>query len=293
MPKRNNNLFQTQSDDFNDNNVFNDGTEGRMVPVGYFNKGPNSMANPSEVNTTSRLSDNNIVSTIGFPKLNNTIRTETLYSIKSQANNSPHARIMQTIEKRKKKKHVNPMVTNSPVNKPTHALPPRSKHVTHTKNFKPKGGRNTEGNNSKQHYEITTIVEDDESSTQHFTRTQQRSMQEGSGYAKQNGRYKSLNPDLEKVAHNTSQRQLLDDNEHFHNSSQNRQSNNFEASSSPNRKHHMSSNSRLTDNKTEEAISSQKHNVSKSGLPKLGGNIPGFTTTNGTFTPYTYSVSQL
>ena len=30
----------------------------------------------------------------------------------------------------------------------------------------------------------------------------------------------------------------------------------------------------------------------KSSLPKVGGKIPGFTTKDGTFKPYTYSVGR-
>jgi len=199
---------------------------------------------------------------------------------------------MQTLEKRKKKKHVNPMVNSSPDAKPSRALPPRSKYVNPAKSSKPKATRNTNGNHSKQYYEITTIVEDDESSTQHFTRTQQTSMQQAAGYGKPNGRYKSLNPDLERVANNTSHQDLLVEQEYFRNGSQRRANNQFEGVASPSSKHHQNSSHNLSSSKTEEAIGSQKYIGSKAGLPKLGGNIPGFTTQNGTFTPYTYSVSQ-
>lgn len=81
-----NNFFRTSSEDLEEYNSLRDSEPmGRkLVPVGYFdqdNKGHNS---PSQANTTSRYNDGKMVHSVEFPKLNKTIRSETLYSLKSQ-----------------------------------------------------------------------------------------------------------------------------------------------------------------------------------------------------------------
>lgn len=102
--KRNNNFMHTSSEDMHRADpIYEHNREQRMVPMGYFEKSPNTMSSLGEVNTTSRHKQNKIINSVEFPQLNKTLRTETLYSLKSQQNASPHARIMQTLEKKKKK----------------------------------------------------------------------------------------------------------------------------------------------------------------------------------------------
>lgn len=102
--KRNNNFIQTSSEDMHrPDPIYEATSEQRMVPMGYFDRSPNTMSNLGDANTTSRHQQNKIINSVEFPQLNKTLRTETLYSLKSQQNASPHARIMQTLEKRKKK----------------------------------------------------------------------------------------------------------------------------------------------------------------------------------------------
>lgn len=81
-PTMNNNLFKSTSDGFDDENSVFDVHDRKLVPMGYFDKSPNTV---SEINTTSRFNENRMA-TIELPMLHNTLRTETLYSIKSMQN---------------------------------------------------------------------------------------------------------------------------------------------------------------------------------------------------------------
>lgn len=183
---KSNNFLNTKTDDMTTDLSFKDPTlERKLVPLGYFDRSPNTVASPSDLNTTSRYSENKIASSVEFPHLNRTLRTETLYSLKSQQNTSPHARIMQTLEKKKINKAVKKLPDSNQnvrshenliqINKKIKSVPV-AKNANVTRNAH---------NNTKQYYEITTIDEDDESSTQQqFYNNEHPSVHPSNGYAK-------------------------------------------------------------------------------------------------------------
>lgn len=183
---RSNNFLNTRTDDISSELSFKDPTlERKLVPLGYFDRSPNTVASPSDLNTTSRYSENKIVSSVEFPNLNRTLRTETLYSLKSQQNISPHARIIQTLEKHKKTKAVKTMPDSNQNVRSHENLIQISKKIKSVPIPQNANATRNMHNNTKPHYEITTIDEDDESSTQQqFYNNEQQSVQQSSGYAK-------------------------------------------------------------------------------------------------------------
>lgn len=63
-------------------------------------------------------------------------------------------------------------------------------------------------NNTKNFYEITTIEEDDESSTQNQLQAHHVPHSRGMSHNKQNNRYKNMNSDLDRVVRNTERTQV-------------------------------------------------------------------------------------
>ena len=192
--KRNNNYFQNiNNDDINDDLSLNDGENTKIVAFGYFDRKNTNFGATSQANTTLRYNENKVANSVEFPKLNKTNYTETLYSLKSQNNASPHDRIMKTLEKKNKKKNKNNSMSENENNV-------RSQELAIYKEVNPKQqplkdvrqGRNNL-TNQKKFYEITTIEEDDES----FSSTNYRNI----GLGKKRGieRYKHINSDLDKV----------------------------------------------------------------------------------------------
>ena len=98
--QKNKNFFRNNTDDLTSESSFHDPTiERKMVPIGYFERTESSFGTPNDVNTAHRNADNKVANSVEFPQLNRTLKTETLYSIKSQQNSSPHARMAQSMEK--------------------------------------------------------------------------------------------------------------------------------------------------------------------------------------------------
>lgn len=265
---RNNNFMNTRTDMGDSRDGQND---SRLVPMGYFEKIPNT-GSVSEVHTSTRFNENKIVSNIELPKLNKTIRSETLYSLKSQQNSSPHARIMQTLEKRKKKKAVMPD-SNMNIKSQDNLIKPKKTSPMLSKN---RANRNNH-NNTKQFYEITTIEE--ESTSQNFNQSGKKST-----YGKkQNNRYQSLNPDLSR---DMGRNYDMEKSEHKRNVSLSKPSSELDHEA----ENHQYSMGAATYDQNERKQEVKKSPI-KPLLPRLGGRIDGITTKNGTFKPYTYSVS--
>jgi hypothetical protein len=201
---------------------------------------------------------------------------------------------LQTLERRKKKttKPVTETVQNTK-SFDTLSKNDKFKHVPKAK----KPSRNqARGSNTKQFYEITTIKEDDESSNQTLNKLQAQNgyeaqksnpiVHEQMGYAKrQNNRYKSLNSDLQRVSNNSPPQNQLVQKEYMRNSSQRRVED-------PNNimKPNVSTMSVPIKNNLKNF---KQMGGAKSSLPKVGGRIPGYTTKDGTFKPYTYSVGWM
>lgn len=196
---------------------------------------------------------------------------------------------MQTLEKRKKKS-VKPVPETVQNTKSFDTLSKKDK-FKHVPKAKKPSRNQVRGNNTKQFYEITTIEEDDESSNQTLNKLSaqnelhnaQPTVHEPIGYAKrQNNRYKSLNSDLQRVSHNGPPSNQLVDKEHMRNSSQRR-------IDDPNKigKPNVSAMDAAAENNLKNY---KQMGSAKSSLPKVGGKIPGVTTKDGTFKPYTYSV---
>ena len=273
---RNNGFFRT-SQNSDEGMALDPENEQRMVPVGYFDRPPNTIANPSVVNSTGRYTENRMVSQVELPQLRKTIRSETLYSLKS-TEGSPHQRMMQSLEKRKKRKPKKPV---EPEVESLKSAPKGSKYGKI-----PKYGGSVTRNNvakAKPSYEITTIKEDDENTTlDNSKKLDSRSAK------KHNNRYNSMNPDLNRVmARNAAHHSSLTDHEYRKNVSPNRD--HFDAEEKqiyPNSSMQYSVDNRM------QGPSSDRQGKPTIGLPRLGGKIPGMTTKNGTFKPYTYSVSE-
>ena len=77
--------------------------ENRLVSLNHFDKTDNKFLVPSSQNSLHHYSDAKVSSSVEFPQLNRTMKSETLYSLKSQKNCSPHSRIMQGVERKIKK----------------------------------------------------------------------------------------------------------------------------------------------------------------------------------------------
>jgi hypothetical protein len=162
--RRNNNFFKANTDDLVHEASFQDPNDHKIVTMGYFDKNDSGFASPSQANTTSRYNDNRVMNSVEFPMLNKTNYTETLYSLKSQSNTSPHDRIMQTIERRKRKKGATKSMAENDSNNIKSQELAVYKDVKNKPSIKQRGHkRNHEATNQKQFYEITTIEEDDES----------------------------------------------------------------------------------------------------------------------------------
>jgi len=100
---RNNNFFKSNSEDLSYDMSSQEITNRKLVPIGYFDQSPGTISSVSQAHTSTRYNENIVSNSIEFPKLNRTIHSETLYSLKSQDNKSPHDRIMRSLEKQKKK----------------------------------------------------------------------------------------------------------------------------------------------------------------------------------------------
>ena len=98
--RKNKNFFRNNTDDLTSESSFHDLTlERKIVPLGYFERTESSFGNPNEINSAHRYTDSKVSNSVEFPQLNRTLKTETLYSIKSQQNSSPHSRMVQSMEK--------------------------------------------------------------------------------------------------------------------------------------------------------------------------------------------------
>jgi hypothetical protein len=98
--QKNKNFFKNNTDDLTSESDFHDPTlERKLVPMGYFERTESSFGNPNETNNAHRYTDNKVSNSVEFPQLNRTLKTETLYSIKSHQNASPHSRMVQSMEK--------------------------------------------------------------------------------------------------------------------------------------------------------------------------------------------------
>lgn len=233
----------------------------------------------NEFNVTSRHPENAILSPIELPKLNKTIRSETLYSLKSQKNVSPHARMMQSLEKRKKKEKPVPVPDSVQSVRSHESLVPTKYPV----NFKDATSRNL--NNSNKIYEITTIDEREETSSQNMTqRPPKMSNSYAGGYAKNSKRYKHMNPDLKNIINNGTGMKSLKHTGLKKNLSPNR--NHLETHKNISKSALEPSDIRIQEGET--LYSPPK----KSKLPKIQEKIAGITTQNGTFKPYSLSVSN-
>lgn len=233
----------------------------------------------NEFNVTSRHPENAILSPIELPKLHKTIRSETLYSIKSQKNTSPHARMMQSIEKKRKKEKPVPVPESVQSVRSHESLMPTKYPV----NVKDVTSRNL--NNSNKIYEITTIDEREETSSQNMTqRAPKMSNSYAGGYAKNSKRYRHMNPDLKNIIDNGTGLKNLKHTGLKKNLSPNR--NHLEAHKNVSRSALEPSD--YTIQEKEPTYSSPK----KSKLPKIHEKIAGITTQNGTFKPYSLSVRK-
>lgn len=96
----NNQMLKIKADKISQDISYQESEDSELVPFGYFNKNQDSFGSPVHAYSTSRHDDNRITSSIEFPQLNKTIRSETLYSLKSQTNASPHDRIMKSLQRR-------------------------------------------------------------------------------------------------------------------------------------------------------------------------------------------------
>ena len=161
--------------------------ETQMVPMGYFEH--QSYSN-NGLNSTARQPDNSMLSNSILPKLNKTIRNETLYSIKSKTNSSPHARMMKSLQKISKKKP-------NPIPSTVNSFQDQD-NLKKTKFDKNKQETSIKEFNSNKYYEITTIEEDEEASTQNLEHTQKSKMNRSqpSDHQKKNKRYESMDPEL-------------------------------------------------------------------------------------------------
>lgn len=286
--QRNNNFFR--STDYVDGAepYFEHVNENKLVPMGYFERSPNSMGPISELNSTSRYTENRIVSHTEFPKLNKTIRSETLYSLKSQLNSSPHSRILQSLEKRKKK--------------PKMPIPETSDNMREGQNraqannipkYKPKNGTRNKHNNSKQFYEITTIEEGEETSTQDFNNSQRVSgaLANSKSVQKHNYRYNSMNAESgrHENRHDVQHASMTDPE---HNRSINHKNKEYDQNYMEKAKggYAKAHGNNTVDLRNQQAESERLKNL-KPVLPKIKAKIPGITTQNGSFKPYTYTVT--
>lgn len=270
--QRNNNFLKTNSEDMNpESTLYEPGMGKHMVPLGYFDRSPQTFNANSEQNVTSRLTDNKIVSSVEFPNLHKTLRTETLYSLKSQQNTSPHARILQTLEKNKKNKIPKP-VPNTSLSTVNKESIKKNKSMTQV-NKKDKKATRNESNNTKQYYEITTIEEDEENSTQNQFNKMQSSQAPTKGYAQmyQNSRYNSVNNDINEVIHPTERdHNSMTDPEQRRNASQRPRGETMPE------KHNQQA-LRESQSKRDDKINPNQ-GIAKPLLPKLARKIDGVTT---------------
>jgi hypothetical protein len=254
-----------------------------MVPLGYYENLGNSNRSGSDINSsvagqnyTSRVAENRLMTNTEFPKLNKTITSETIYSLKSAGNSSPHSRILQSLDKLKQKpKKVIPQVNEMMRESPSQKVP-KYKPTQFTRNKNP---------NTKQSYEITTIDESEENSTKGLTKNQKASGRIGvsKSKAKHNHRYNSMNPDVGrqiKVNDIDIPRTSPSETEHHQNNLKKVRGTIETSPMNNNTLDHRL----LQDNEKLQNIRPVLPTI-KSNL-----NIPGMTTQNGTFVPYTYTV---
>jgi hypothetical protein len=260
-----------------------------MVPLGYYENVGNSNRSGSDINSsvaghnyTSRDAENRLMTNTEFPKLNKTITSETLYSLKSAGNRSPHSRILQSLDKLKKKpKKVTPETNNMIRESPSQKEP----IVKNIPKYKPTQFTRNKNHKTKQSYQITTIDESEENSTKGLTKNQKASGRIGisKSIVKHNHRYKSMNPDVGRQEINSDidiPRTSPSETEYHQN--------NFKKVRGSIENSPMNSNTLdhriLRDSETLQNIRPVLPTI-KSNL-----NIPGMTTQNGTFVPYTYTV---
>lgn len=161
--QRNNNYFKMNEPENAKNESFEDPESLKLVPVGYFGKPAGGLESPSQANTTSRYNDNRVMNSVEFPQLNKTNYTETMYSLKSQSSVSPHDRIMQTLERKKRKKNTKSMAENEFNVKSQELTVYKEPHNTQPGYGQQRSHKRNKDKNQKQFYEITTIEEDEES----------------------------------------------------------------------------------------------------------------------------------
>jgi hypothetical protein len=290
--QRNNNFFRSTNNIDKQETYYDDMNENKLVPTGYFERSPNSMGPVSDLNSTSRYTENRIVSHTEFPKLNKTIRTETLYSIKSQLNSSPHSRILQSLEKRKKKPKMSIPDTNDNLKEGQGQNRALANNIP---KYKPKNATRNKHNNSKQFYEITTIEEGEETSTQDFNKSQRVSgaMANSKSVQKHNYRYNSMDEEggRHENRHDIPHASMTDPE---HNRSINQKNKNFDQNYMNKAKggYAKASSNNTVDLRNQQAESERLKNL-KPVLPKIRAKIPGITTQNGSFKPYTYTVRVL
>jgi hypothetical protein len=260
-----------------------------MVTLGYYENPENSHRSGSNINSsvagynyTSRDAENRLMTNTEFPKLNKTITSETLYSLKSAANSSPHSRILQSLDKLKKKPKKLTLETHNMMRESPSQKEPIAKNIP---KYNPTQYNRNKNNNSKQSYEITTIEESEENSTKGLPKNQKTPARMGisKSLVKHNHKYNSINPDVGRQVQNID----VDI-----------------PSTSPSETEHHQNNFKKLKGSIE---SSQTYNSTldhrilqdserlqsiRPVLPTIKSNlsIPGMTTQNGTFVPYTYTV---
>ena len=139
-------------------------------------------------------------------------------------------------------------------------------------------------NNTKQHYEITPIDEDEESNYSNTFTSK-----------KQSNRYSSLNPDLNRVMQTTKRKKQSNGySNNRRNASQRRYDVDFDQASTQAReigKHNNATpDSPVVEEEIEQELKVKSQNKGKPMQPTVKNNLQGITTKNGTFKPYTLSV---
>lgn len=139
---------------------------------------------------------------------------------------------------------------------------------------KPQKQTRNKGNHTKNFYEITTIEEDDESSTQNQLPVKHIPNSRGVSHNKHNNRYKNMNSDLDRVVRNTERSQVsLTDSEIRKNVSLRRQE------EPPLEQTYYQQYKNRNSNMDTTAVKETEHkNKIKPLLPNLANKIDGITT---------------